>query len=172
MSNLISDTFVVLQQWELLVLDVLDWELSAVTSYNVLDHLLRAQGQDEPTLRKHAETFVALAATEHHFLKYPSGVIAAACLGSAVLGLNPEGLEKCLNDIESRTEIARSDVFKCMSDIEMSIRLSMNGSSFRPVTTENNENKTAKVVIQQKQQVVCGHQSTTPTDVMEITCAY
>ena len=54
------------------VLDVLQWDLSAVTPYSILDHILRivpldSTVYDRDHVRQHAETFVALAANEHTF---------------------------------------------------------------------------------------------------------
>ena len=85
------------------VLDVLQWDLSAVTPYSILDHILRTVSfgplLDPEVVRKHAETFVALAATEHLFsLKSPI-TVAVACLGAAIRGLNPQSLEVMLQSI-------------------------------------------------------------------------
>ena len=85
------------------VLDALQWDLSAVTPYSILDHILRTVSFgpmfDPEVVRKHAETFVALAATEHLFsLKSPI-TVAVACLGAAVRGLNPQSLEVMLKSI-------------------------------------------------------------------------
>ena len=84
-------------------MDVLQWDLSAVTPYSILDHILRTVSfgpMFEPeVVRKHAETFVALAATEHLFsLKSPI-TVAVACLGAAIRGLNPQSLEDLLSSI-------------------------------------------------------------------------
>ena len=85
------------------VLDVLQWDLSAVTPYSILDHILRTVSfgplLDPEVVRKHAETFVALAATEHLFsLKSPI-TVAVACLGAAIRGLNSQSLEVMLQSI-------------------------------------------------------------------------
>jgi len=85
------------------VLDALQWDLSAVTPYSILDHILRTVSFgpmfDPEVVRKHAETFVALAATEHLFsLKSPI-TVAVACLGAAIRGLNPQSLEVMLKSI-------------------------------------------------------------------------
>jgi len=64
----------------------------------VLDHLLRSSvaaaaeeaHADVAAVRRHAETFVALAATEHAFVAACPAVVAAACLGSALAGLRAD----------------------------------------------------------------------------------
>lgn len=85
------------------LLDALKWDLSAVTPYSILDHFLRTlhfgPGFDPQAIRKHAETFLALASTEHIFsLKSPI-TVAIACLGAALRGLNPHGLENILSSV-------------------------------------------------------------------------
>ena len=86
------------------VLDALEWDLSSVTAYSILDHILRTVPLDprifDPTIvRKHAETFVALAATEHIFSLKSPVTVAVACLGAALRGLNPQGLDLMLSSI-------------------------------------------------------------------------
>lgn len=100
-----------LQQWELLVLDVLNWDLSAVTPYSILDHLLRTLEFDPKfqieTVRRHSETFVALAATEHVFCQTSPAVIAVACLASALRGLNAKGLDDMLAKLQGLTGVQK-----------------------------------------------------------------
>ena len=55
---------------ELLILSKLKWDLSAVTPYDFLEHLLRlliqegAILEEESLLRRHTENFIILCATE------------------------------------------------------------------------------------------------------------
>ena len=76
-----------------MVLNVLHWDLSSVTPYSILDNILRSSQNansynlDISTVRRHSETFIALAATEPDFMGYSPAVIAAASLGAAVRGL-------------------------------------------------------------------------------------
>ena len=88
----------------MIVLNVLEWDLSAVTPYSILDHLLRSIKLDSgfhlETVKKHAETFCALAATEHIFSQKRPAVVAVACLGAALRGLNNNGLEKMLDSLQ------------------------------------------------------------------------
>ena len=86
------------------VLDALQWDLSAVTPYSILDHILRTlnfepSGFDPEVVRKHAETFVALAATEHIFSLKSPATVAISCLATALRGLNPKGLDIMLSSI-------------------------------------------------------------------------
>ena len=102
-SQCIHCCILLLQSLEMTVLDALQWDLSAVTPYSILDHILRTvnfQPMFDPrVVRKHAETFVALAATEYSFCHQSPMVVAVACLGAALRGLNPHGLEAMLSAI-------------------------------------------------------------------------
>merc|ERR1712029_758842 len=78
---------------EMTVLDALQWDLSAVTPYSILDHILRTvnfQPMFDPrVVRKHAETFVALAATEYSFLPSKSHGCGRSLFGSRPPGIEP-----------------------------------------------------------------------------------
>lgn len=55
-----------LQEWELVVLGKLKWNLAAVTPYDFIEHILRKVPLPKDKLlliRKHAQTFIALCAT-------------------------------------------------------------------------------------------------------------
>lgn len=54
------------QEWELVVLGKLKWNLAAVTPHDFIEHILRKLPQPSEKLsliRKHAQTFIALCAT-------------------------------------------------------------------------------------------------------------
>lgn len=54
------------QEWELVVLGKLKWNLAAVTPHDFIEHILRKLPQQKEKLsliRKHAQTFIALCAT-------------------------------------------------------------------------------------------------------------
>ena len=84
-----------LRDWELKVLLTLGWELSAVTAHSFLDHLLHSTplasldpGLSLAAVRRHAESLVAVAATEYRFLSVRPSVVAAASLAAACSGLS------------------------------------------------------------------------------------
>lgn len=176
-------------QWEMLVLDVLEWDLSAVTPYSILDHILRSIKFDPvfnaETVRKHAETFVALAATEHTFCHKSPAVVAVACLGAALRGLNSQGLEAMLSNLQLSSGVQTSVIRECMEQIEVSISLSMSGSSYQPNSTTGAATTTAttttpapaatqtipKIIPQQSSGYFGSSASTTPTDLMDVVSA-
>lgn len=162
-------------QWEMIVLNVLGWDLSAVTPYSILEHLLRSM-KLEPTfnletVKKHAETFCALAATEHIFsLKRPA-VVAVACLGAALRGLNSNGLDNMLSSLQISTGVQLGAIKDCMDQIEISISLSMSGASFQPSAPQPQAIQTVPKMIQNSGSFYNNNNgslaSTTPTDTME-----
>ncbi len=79
---------------ELLILSKLKWDLTAITAYDYLDHLLdavtkRTEADDctsrqLKSLRRQTERLVTLCATDPHFLSLPPSMVASASLASAV----------------------------------------------------------------------------------------
>ena len=91
----------------MLILDVLQWDLSAVTPYSILDQILRTIQFDpifDPAkVRLHAESYLALAATDYAFSLKSPALVAVSSLGAALRGLNPSGLESMLSSIQITT---------------------------------------------------------------------
>ncbi len=92
------------------MLQVLNWDLSAVTPYAILDQLLRSVAWDGcqvsmDLVRRHAETFVALAATEHSFCRLTPTVVAVASLGAALRGLGANDLQGVLHRLADLTGV-------------------------------------------------------------------
>ena len=77
-----------LRQWEIKILNVLQWELSSVTTHSFLEQFIPGLSLSSkvniPKVRRHAETIAALAATEYQFILAKQSVIAAAALAAAV----------------------------------------------------------------------------------------
>ncbi|QQP39473.1 Uncharacterized protein FKW44_020363, partial [Caligus rogercresseyi] len=127
-------------QWELIILNVLEWDLSAVTPYGILDHLLRTltiESTSAETIRRHAETFVALTATEFVFHQHGPAAIAVSCLGAALRGLNVSTLSSVLEHLHYTTGVNTNTINDCMDQIEESICMSMSGLSFQPSPSTN-----------------------------------
>ena len=88
--------FLNFQTWELMVLELLNWDLSAITPYCILDQLLRRLLQPLSNLqntvniqevRNQAEAFLAVASTEADFITTPPSLMAVASLISAFSSL-------------------------------------------------------------------------------------
>ncbi|KAG8180891.1 hypothetical protein JTE90_018390 [Oedothorax gibbosus] len=75
--------------WELLVLNALKWDLSAITPFDFVGHILKRLGitKGEDLIRRHAHTFIGLCTTDMKFSMYPPSMVAAASIGAAIQGL-------------------------------------------------------------------------------------
>jgi len=79
-----------LRQWEMKILNVLQWELSSVTTHSFLQHYIHGLGNTVDSeiciekVRNHAESIAAMAATEYAFISAKQSVLAAAALSVAV----------------------------------------------------------------------------------------
>ncbi|XP_010005477.1 PREDICTED: G1/S-specific cyclin-D2 [Chaetura pelagica] len=90
-----------LEEWELVVLGKLKWNLAAITPHDFIEHILRKLPLPKDKLlliRKHAQTFIALCATDFNFAMYPPSMIATGSVGAAICGLQ-------LNDGDSLTDL-------------------------------------------------------------------
>lgn len=79
-----------LREWEVLVLGKLKWDLAAVIAHDFLAlilHRLSLPSGRQALVKKHAQTFLALCATNYTFAMYPPSMIATGSIGAAVLGL-------------------------------------------------------------------------------------
>lgn len=179
--------------WELLVLSVLGWDLSVVTPYTIVDQVLRRInpkcGYDLRTIKAHAETFIALAATEYDFyLNYSNpSVIAVSAIMAAFSGMtanhqhqaNRDNLLHILNFVSELTQLSAqtSVIQKCMNEIEetMTSRLptsnnnnniTSSSTSSPSVPTPSKQPKTSNIY---GTSPTLNGTSTTPTDLMEVS---
>ncbi|KAJ6659896.1 hypothetical protein lerEdw1_018352 [Lerista edwardsae] len=77
--------------WEYLVLEKLKWDLVSVIANDFLDHILQRLPLPQHKMdlvKKHAQTFIALCATDYTFAMYPPSMIATCSIGAAVNGLS------------------------------------------------------------------------------------
>ncbi|NXO10777.1 CCND3 protein, partial [Oriolus oriolus] len=80
-----------LQHWELLVLEKLKWDLVSVIANDFLAHILHRlplPADKVELVKKHAQTFIALCATDYTFVMYPPSMIATGSIGAAIHGLS------------------------------------------------------------------------------------
>ncbi|XP_039217380.1 G1/S-specific cyclin-D1 isoform X2 [Crotalus tigris] len=80
-----------LLQMELLLVNKLKWNLAATTPHDFIEHFLNKMPVAEDSkqiIRKHAQTFVALCATDVKFISNPPSMIAAGSVVAAVQGLH------------------------------------------------------------------------------------
>ncbi len=86
-----------LKEWEIKILNVLHWELTAVTAQDFLDHFMptsQSSTKDHTAsrMRCRSEALAAAAVAEYKFLLVRPSLLAAACLAAACQGLDQEDL--------------------------------------------------------------------------------
>ncbi|KAB1261241.1 G1/S-specific cyclin-D3 [Camelus dromedarius] len=122
--------FLNLQDWEVLVLGKLKWDLAAVIAHDFLAlilHRLSLPRDRQALVKKHAQTFLALCATDYTFAMYPPSMIATGSIGAAV-----QGLGACSTSGDELTELLAGitgtevDCLRaCQEQIEAALRESL-----------------------------------------------
>ncbi|KAK2832507.1 hypothetical protein Q7C36_015969 [Tachysurus vachellii] len=156
-----------LLNWELIVLGKLKWNLAAVTPHDFIEHILLKLPLPKDRvklIRKHAQTFIALCATDHSFTMYPPSMIATGSISAAVCGLQINCTESSVCG-ESVTEllakITHTEVDclnSCQEKIEQLLASSLRESQQHKHQEGRANNKEAEPQ----------SQSCTPTDVRDI----
>lgn len=86
-----SITYDQMMTWELLLLGRLRWDVAAITPLDFFDQILwRLEGIPKHLVgkvRRHAQHFASLTATDFKFIHYPPSMIAATCISAAISGL-------------------------------------------------------------------------------------
>ncbi|XP_067160542.1 G1/S-specific cyclin-D2 isoform X5 [Apteryx mantelli] len=154
-----------LEEWELVVLGRLKWNLAAITPHDFIEHILRKLPLPKDKLlliRKHAQTFIALCATDFNFAMYPPSMIATGSVGAAICGLQLDDGESSLSG-DSLTEllakITNTDV-DCLKACQEQIE-SVLVSNLRQVRQQQQQSNPSKMVDELDQ-------ASTPTDVRDI----
>lgn len=163
----------VLMDMESVVLSKLKWDLSAVTPHDFLEQVLSRLSLDKErteVIKKHAQTFIALCATDCKFMMYPPSMIAAGSLGAATHGLNntiPHLDIKLLQRLHQITGIEMDCLRSCQEQIEQT--LAINLSNMAPTTEQpmtKMEHSSSHHTHSQHEHLK--EQPTTPTDVQDI----
>ncbi|KFO36155.1 G1/S-specific cyclin-D3 [Fukomys damarensis] len=123
-----------MREWEVLVLGKLKWDLAAVIAHDFLAlilHRLSLPSDRQALVKKHAQTFLALCATDYTFAMYPPSMIATGSIGAAV-----QGLGACSTSGDELTELLAGitgtevDCLRaCQEQIEAALRESLQEAS-------------------------------------------
>lgn len=83
------------RQWEVMVLQRLEWQISAATGFDFVEPLLARVpwAAANPLVRRHAHTLISVCYTECDFLLVPPSLIAVACIMAATRGLQVRGAD-------------------------------------------------------------------------------
>ncbi|NXC08983.1 CCND3 protein, partial [Orthonyx spaldingii] len=154
-----------LLHWELLVLEKLKWDLVSVIANDFLPHILHRlplPADKVELVKKHAQTFIALCATDFTFVMYPPSMIATGSIGAAVhgLGLPGNGLSgEAIAELLAGITGTELDCLKaCQEQIEAALAESLKQAS------QSQQEFSAKAAVAYR-----GSQPTsTPTDVTDV----
>lgn len=140
-------------EWEMLVLGRLKWDLAAITPNDFLDYIIQRLplAKANHVIKRHAQTFITLCATDFKFTMYPPSMIAAASIASAIQGLM--WLEKSwasqtelLNHLHQITGIEVDCLHECLEQIEEMLSSHVNAAhlstSSKLAETEQNQPET------------------------------
>lgn len=139
-----------LLQMELMVLSKLKWDLAAVTPLDFIDHFLsqlQIRKEHRAILRKHAQTFVALCATDVKFIANPPSMVAAGSMAAAVEGLQLRMAGNTMTSqklTERLAQIIRSDpdcLRACQEQIESLLETSLRQAQQQTPHTVSTETK-------------------------------
>lgn len=116
-----------IKEWELLVLYKLQWELTAITSMDYLDHTIPRLGlnitdDEQEELRRRSETILALCATDYQFSYHSASLLAASSLLLAVKCLSkfqnqPVALREIQLRLQTATHTATNHLHQCIKDL-------------------------------------------------------
>ncbi|CAM1318521.1 CCND3 (predicted) [Pycnogonum litorale] len=155
-----------LMGWELLVLGKLRWDLSAITAYDCLDHILirlQLSSDDRLKIKRHAQTFISLCAIDGNFSIYPASMVSAATIAVAANGLQSRSNK--VGDVKPQHMLILSQLHSitgveldCLKVVLKQIEEMLSGYVSSVQQTSENELKNSKI----------NSQPETPTEVQDI----
>lgn len=158
-----------LMDWELLLLKVLKWDISAIIPHDFLEQILSRLPVDRESARsikQHAQTFIALCATDFKFAMSPPSMVAAASVSAATRGLL--GTEWChkvilMERLQTITTIDADCLRQCQEQIEQALATNLPAPTGVPPTVSNTNCPSVPSSAKCE-----GGQPTTPTEVREV----
>ncbi|XP_075401354.1 G1/S-specific cyclin-D1 [Tenrec ecaudatus] len=158
-----------LLQMELVLVNKLKWNLAAMTPHDFIQHFLFKMPlapENKQIVRKHAQTFVALCATDVKFISNPPSMVAAGSVVAAVQGLHL-GSASSLLSYHGLTHFL-SKVIKCDPDCLRACQEQIESlleSSLRQAQQQGMDPKVSEEEEEEEEEVDL---SCTPTDVRDV----
>ncbi|KAM4846727.1 G1/S-specific cyclin-D1 [Thomomys bottae] len=157
-----------LLQMEMVLVNKLKWNLAAMTPHDFIEHFLSKMPEEEENkhiIRKHAQTFVALCATDVKFISNPPSMVAAGSVMAAVQGLylgSPNNFLSCYRMTHFLSRLIKCDpdcLRACQEQIEALLEASLRQAqqNLDPKASEEEE------VEEEEVDLAC-----TPTDVRDV----
>lgn len=142
-----------------MVLELLNWDLSAITPFCILDQLMRrllmtglpkSAAVDVQAARSLAETLVTLAVTETTFLTTQPSLVAVSSLITALTrttAVATAEIAEFVNALLDVSGLGVEEVTKVMLKLEDTIlRLRLNTTNHQNTFCNNNNNTSTKIV--------------------------
>lgn len=112
-----------LLDWELLCLDKLRWDVAAIVPNDFVDIFIEQLHAeyvhlDFLMLKKHCYAFTAMCSTDFKFAQYPSSMIAAACIMTAVQGLDNFNLSQISASLSKLANIDTECLFELKHQVD------------------------------------------------------
>jgi len=126
-----------LLDWELLILQVLRWDTSAITPHDFLHPLLVRLPIEEryhATIMRHSSTFIAMCAIDFNLAALSPSIVAASSLVASIKGLvnvlsTPEQQSCLIHRLHSITSIDTEYIRSCVGQIELVLSNNFSQSS-------------------------------------------
>jgi len=157
-----------LMEFEMLVLQKLEWDMSTITAHDYLEQILCRipclTAKSVKTIKRHAQTFIALTTVDSTFSCYRPSVIAGSCISAAASGLLGS---KIMNDLQFvyRVQLTikanTAHLQSCQQQIEQKLSENLLRQTKKSPTQPPPRQHT-------KSECESDGQPTTPTDVREI----
>jgi len=133
-----------IKEWELLVLYKMQWELSAITPMDYLDHVIPRLGLDTlvdlEELRRRTETILVLMATDYQFAYKLPSLLSASAIMTALLSLSKSFSSIIRPRIQAATHTPNEQMDKCIEAINSMLPDYLKGlSNFQPADTTTPE---------------------------------
>ncbi|XP_046878724.1 G1/S-specific cyclin-D2b isoform X2 [Hypomesus transpacificus] len=157
------------EEWELVVLGKLKWDMAAVIPNDFIEHIVRRLPLPMDKLavvRKHTETFIALCATDFSLAMNPPSMIATGSVGAAICGLQLDQADKSLSrdnltDLLAKITNTEVDCLRaCQEQIERVLASSLRDC--HQLSKETGSSRAGSKAMEQQAQ------SSTPTDVRDV----
>ncbi|XP_050530578.1 G1/S-specific cyclin-D2-like [Daktulosphaira vitifoliae] len=119
-----------LLMWELLLLSILKWDVSAITAHDFLWYILKRLNLDTAkafvdVVVKHCGTFIGMCARDYKFCSYQPSIIAAASIAAALNGLELSTINKLdlLTNLYNITGLTKEYLKTCQEQIEEMVEM-------------------------------------------------
>eukprot|EP00093_Oithona_nana_P008684 08684.XXX_301928_303163_1 [CDS] Oithona nana genome sequencing. len=129
-----------IKNWELLVLEKMQWELSAITPMDYLDHVIPRLGLDNlvdlEELRQRTETILVLMSIDYQFAYKLPSLLAASAIMTSLFSLSKSYSSIIRPRIQAATHTPNEQMDKCIEAINSMLPDYLKGLSFQSMPAD------------------------------------